>query len=170
MTMQRKISGKAWRDTTRKAQTEGEEVQMPSGNWARVRNIPLSLLLAHPDMTDSLTPIAAEIAGITSNASNRKTAKDVLTFIKQQLGVVEVITKLALIEPRVVDDPQSDDEIAYSDVEDVDRFWLMELLMKSARELQSFCQEQTRLMADVAAKQDVQPAAVGSDPPAKQVA
>lgn len=133
-------NAKVWRDKARQLRTEGVEVVLPSGNVARVRNVPMTQLLVHiknRNELDTLTPILAEQLGNNKPTLQLKD-KDIVAQSELYYAFVDTIVQLAMVYPRVVAKPESDDEIGLDDIDQEDKNTLVELLEMPARQLEPF--------------------------------
>lgn len=150
-------SGKEWRNRAKILQEQGVEVTLPSGNIARVRNVPMARLLVEVksrNELDRLTPILAEQLG-TSKSGGVLKPEQVVGTAGDYYAFVDMVVRMAMVEPRVVDDPVKDDEIAITDMEQEDKYALVELLEMPARELEPFRQRLARYVATLADEPDV---------------
>lgn len=105
-------SGKEWR----KAREEGVEITFPSGRVAAIRPIEVDhFLLTGGHIPDFLTPIVLDMINGKSYMMDMplheqlEKSKDFLTFLNE-------LSKAAFVNPKVVDDPQADDEISVDDL------------------------------------------------------
>jgi hypothetical protein len=135
MTMQKQppreaTSGADWRKT----REQGLEVEFPSGNVARLRNVPIAKLLMGGLISDTLTPIVHDM--LSGSAGEKRLAKtptpDVLAA---SIALKEAMCKEAFAYPRIVDTPTGNDEISIEDVAEEDQEFVMTLLYSSAERL-----------------------------------
>lgn len=125
----------------RKAREEGVVVTLPSGNVARLRPVALDVLVTSGEVPDLLTPLAArmlygevgdeELQGVAEVA--RGTAK-----------LCNLVCRAAFVEPRIVDDPQAEDEVALEDVDFTDRMAVFQVAIQGARSLETFRDQQEK--------------------------
>lgn len=149
-------TGKQWR----RVREEGLEVVLPSGNIARVRNVSFDLFLRIGRIPDSLTPIVvAALNGRGLDLPPVETMEDAM----KNIDFLDGVARSAFVSPRIVDTPQTDDEIALEDVELEDKLALVGLLGLAARELAPFCQKQNQLMADLDRQSNEPQPPLGSD-------
>ena len=139
----------------------GMPLTLPSGLEARVRNIPLREFMRSGAIPDSLTPVVMEL--IQGEAKLEKHGMN--TLYEAQTQMQRAVTRMALVSPRIVDDPQGDDELSIDDMEEEDMEVLMGLLGRSARELEPFCQEQNESMAALQAGTTLPETSVAGDQP-----
>lgn len=127
-------SGSEWREKVR----GGVVLRFPSGFVGRVRSVQPSVLFETGTLPDSLTPIVAEMmeggAGDLSPQS--------IDMLQGQMDLVNAICRSAMLEPRIVDDPQSDDEIGIGDLEWADKLFLTQTLGATTHDLELFRQKQ----------------------------
>jgi hypothetical protein len=129
-------SGAAWRKT----REEGLPVTFPSGKVAALRNVNLASLLAKGIISDALTPIVAELLNGGKAAEKLKPEQ----LFKAQIALQEAVCKLAFVNPRIVDEPQADDEISIDDVAHIDQEFALALLQTPVERLaETFRQTET---------------------------
>lgn len=117
----------------RKEVEEGVELYLPSGNTARIRGVNLDAFLRSKTIPDLLSPLVSELI-------NGKTDPKELT-VEQYLEYVDIydaFCKACFVSPKVVDDPQADDEISPQDIANEDKMFLFEFLGRPAILLSSF--------------------------------
>lgn len=145
-------SGAEWRRMQRAEYT----ITLPSGNVATIRPLLLDRLIAQEQIPDVLTPWAARalwaVSDVQSIAEQVETARGFA-------DLVGWVVKAAMVDPKVVDDPQADDEISLDDIHFRDKFKVFDLATEPAAWLKSFRDQQTqRLEALQHRNQDGQPA------------
>lgn len=128
-------SGKAWRK-----ENEGVLIELPSGKRAVVRGVTIQLLVRLGRIPDGLTPLVADIMLGKADEFPAPTNADEL---KTRFEFIDAVCATAFVKPRIVDKPKTDDEIALSDVEDIDREYVFDFLGRSTRELENFRHQQT---------------------------
>lgn len=137
-------SGRDWR------QPKTAIVLLPSGNYAEVRNVKIGDVVALlGNVPDTLTPVAQKaLFDILDNGLTQEKMEQMSPIDLMQASgrLFDVIAKLAFVNPKVVDDPANDNEIAVSDIDDVDKEWVMGLLRMPAAHLATFCRQQTEIM------------------------
>lgn len=143
-------SGRAWRQP----REEGFVKALPSGNVARLRPVDMSALLASGEIPDILTPLA--VSTIMDGADTEKLAnpEDLAEHTSEMIRFFNLVCKAAFLEPRIVDDPQGDDEISIEDVELQDRSFVYALATQPAEVLRTFRLRETP---------DVDPVSDGQD-------
>lgn len=75
------------------------------------------------------------------------------------LASLKVVCQAMFMEPRIVDEPQADDESAIEDVPMSDQLWAFRLMFAPVEEVRPFRPQQEAAVASVAVPQDVSPAA-----------
>lgn len=146
-------SGVVWRS----AREQGYLKQLPSGNWARLRPVALDRLLISGEIADLLTPLVVKMVMEGADTVsldtflNNVTTERALGTVAETIQLLDLVCKAAFIEPRIVDNPQADDEISLSDLLLEDKGLVFSLAMQPAEELRRFCLEPS---ADVASVSD----------------
>lgn len=151
MTKFKPTSGATWR----KPRTEGEVVTLPSGNVARLRPVALDQLIISGKLPDLLTPIAAKSLWTETDTS---TIADQVETAKGFAELVNLVVPLAMMEPRIVADPQADDEIAMDDIEFSDKIAIFQLATGGSTVLRAFRERQEANVDAVPDSEDVRPA------------
>lgn len=129
-------SGRAWREKVR----EGVVLQLPSGFVARVRGIQPDTLVRLGRIPDALTPVIASIMdGSAENTGDLSSMDDLRNYAE----LVNAICISAMVDPRVVDDPQADDEIDIDTLEWADKVFLASIVGATTKQLELFRREQT---------------------------
>jgi hypothetical protein len=106
-------SGKQWRSA-------GVPRQLPSGKVALLRRPSVFTMLSDEDAPDFLKQIVIDnIQGHKS--SNGKEFKITTENLPQLTRMLERVCRACFANPRIVDAPETDDEIAITDVEDTDK-------------------------------------------------
>lgn len=147
--------GSAWR----KPREQGEIVTLPSGNVARLRPVAVDALLAAGRIPDLLSPIAAKTLWVeTDTASIAEQAESAKGFA----DLINLIVPLAMIEPRVVDNPEGEGEIALEDVDFSDKIAIFQLATGGSTVLRQFRLNQEKRVATVHDGENLQPA---TEPP-----
>lgn len=128
--------GKMWR----KARVEGYVIALPSSNNVRIRRVGLDQLIANGEIPDLLTPIAAKTLWeetYTPGTTVSK-AKDEVAATKDFTALLNVIAAAALMEPKIVDDPQADDEISIEDLHFSDKLAIFMIVTQPEEALRRF--------------------------------
>lgn len=131
-------SGRAWR----KDREEGTLLTLPvSGNVARVRSIDATIVAMTGRIPDGLTPIVvAALEGKSPDEEFDKLEK--VERFKKQVEFAYVVCRVAFTEPRIVDQPSTDDEIAQDDLHPLDALFVVRWLNRAAGDLDFFRSEQ----------------------------
>lgn len=146
--------GKAMREM----REQGVVLAFPSGNYYRVRNPTAAGLLRRGNMPNVLLTFV--IDAFYSGATQEKVDKFLSAQEKEEnvLALMEsfaVICKEMLMEPRVVEDAQADDEVTMMDIPLVDQLWAFNLTFVPAEELYPFRPQSQSDVGSVPIAQDV---------------
>lgn len=151
----------------RKPREQGFLKTMPSGNKAYLRPVtPAALMAVMGEIPDHLTPIVADMifGGITGEKVNKMIeamqpaeAQDSLQRAARSVEFANTLCKIAFVNPKVVDNPQAEDEIAPGDIELGDRFFVLTLAMQPVEVLRNFRWEQAPDVEVVPDSQDPEP-------------
>lgn len=138
-------SGKQWRQHYE----EGVLIQLPSGNWARLRPVDFGMIIKYGKLPDSLTPLVIEAfnGGNPEAKIEVNEADDLVSY----MGLQDSICRCAFVEPKVVDNPTKDNEISVDHISDDDKRFVMSVLGASARDLESFRDEQIAMLESIRA-------------------
>lgn len=161
-------NGKQWRLDREK----GTLITFPfSGFSARVRSIDASIIAVMGRIPDGLTPLVA--AGLESRTGDE--AGDSLKDTFEQMDKAERFKMQAefalhacrcgFIEPRIVDNPQGDDEISIDDVHPLDALFYVRWLNRAAGDLDFFRPQQDSDVESVPDEPTDSPAAVRNPAP-----
>jgi hypothetical protein len=161
------LSVKDWRAQQRKIRDEGMPFELPSGLVVQVRNVPIADFLTRGGIPDSLAPLVAEMINGKANLDKLDANKAMLA----QMEMTDAVCRVAIVTPRIVDDPKKDDEISLKELDEEDKGALMGLLGLPARKLEPFCHQQTRTLErlrqrealEAASESDAEPAPVVPD-------
>lgn len=129
----------AWRDA-RRIREEGKEVRLPSGRSAFLRPIGFELLLMRNAIPDALTAVVIEImdgrrVGIPFETTQQRI--ELLQFADNVAGQMFVL-------PKIVANPQAEDEVAVEDVPLEDKLYLLNLIGGGAVALSDFRPQQSQ--------------------------
>ena len=129
----------------RKPREEGFLLALPSGNTVRIRSVALDVLLRQGKVPDLLTPFIAKTIydGVdTKQLDEMLSIENLAEQSDEMLALIDAICVAAFLEPRIVDDPQAEDEISIEDVELADRGTVFSLAMLPANDLRRFLERQ----------------------------
>lgn len=144
--------GKEWR----KNREEGVLIQFPSGKWARIRAIDPSAFLMRGQFPDTLnTVVEAVLIGKTEGGHiyNLESLKG----FREYYDFLEFYARHCFISPRIVDNPQAEDEISMDDLETGDKEFLVQVVFIPASDLEIFSARQIERLGGVQpGKDDVQ--------------
>lgn len=122
----------------RERMERGVVLRAPSGNVYRVGSVSPELLIRLGRMPDALIGTVMEVVmGKRDELPVPTTIKDA----QDMIAVVDEVARVILLEPRVVESPTQDNEIALSDLEEVDKKWLFGLINMTIRQLETFREE-----------------------------
>lgn len=121
---------------------QGVPQTLLSGRKVKMRAVTPDKLLRSGRVPDILTPLVVKmLKGEAQNeeiddfyGKERDEVKDWLAMIDS----VNVVCEAALVYPRVVEQPEGDDEIAIDDLSLQDRFWIFKLAFQPAEVLSRF--------------------------------
>ena len=138
-------SGTEWR----RLREEGEPVELPSKHVACLRPISLLLLLERGKVPDTLSGMVSQL--ILKGGKPAATLETYQDFAE----LISWVCHIAFIEPRIVDDPQEDNEISIDDVGFEDRVFVFNWAQKEVQYLMPFRPEPSGDVADVAGSQQL---------------
>lgn len=142
-------SGKEWR----KARLEGKLVRLLSGNVVRLRPIEVDYFLRVGHIPDFLAPLISEL--ITGGqAESELPPQEALEKQTEWFTFLDDLCRYALVSPRVVDNPEADDEISVDDIAYMDKYFIYLMFSRPARLLRQFRQPQTQPVAPMASPAD----------------
>lgn len=150
----------------RKPREEGFLLALPSGNSATIRPVALDVLLRQGKIPDLLTPLVAKMIyeGVDTDELDKLLSVEKLAEQSDEmLALIDAICAAAFLEPRIVEQPQAEDEIAIEDVELADRGTVFSLAVLPANDLRRFLQRQASAVEPV-------PDGDGDEPEAEQPA
>ena len=117
----------------------GVLVRLPSGNLFRVRAVTFEMLLRLPKIPQPLIRAACVALGVEPEADQIRTSEMVLADLLGSVESVNIITTLALVEPRVVrtGEVNGPGQTELRWIEWEDRQQLVNALYKPLRDLQA---------------------------------
>src|SRR6476620_820675 len=130
--------GSEWR----RNREQGEIIQLPySGKFVRLRTVRPDMLLKLGKIPNPLTSLMVDIIygnidndRINNFLSLQESAEEAMAMIES----LRVVCTAALVEPKIVDNPQAEDEISIDDIELSDRSYIFRLVFISAEALTTF--------------------------------
>jgi hypothetical protein len=154
MIQKRITTGAEWRKT----RENGVEVTLPSGHTAALRNINLAALLVKGVIPDPLTGTVMELINGGKTAERMKPEQ----MLRATAALQEAVCKLAFVNPKVVDEPQTDNEIHIDDVAFIDQEFVLRLLQTPVEVLakSQFLQEQSPTVEPVSEGEAIQNTAI----------
>lgn len=134
----------------RRMREQGEVITLPITNRrVRMRTVKPAELLRLGKIPDPLTELVMKVLFGPLSQDEYNAFFSLSERADHALAVTEslrVVCTAALLEPRIVDDPQAEDEIHIDDLEDIEQRFIFDLAMMAASELSRF---RTRQAADV---------------------
>lgn len=129
-------SGKSWREH----REHGVLIELPSStpdepHIAALRSVDMGMVLELGRLPDSLTSLVAK--AIVTGEQNLN-LRDQENSAELLLELANAICRVSFVNPRIVENPQADDEISLLDVSLEDRMFVLRLFQKPARILESF--------------------------------
>jgi hypothetical protein len=119
----------------RKPYTEGELVEFPSGNIARVKPMSLDTLIRLGRVPNVLLGlIATDLIGKTEAEAPLSTEEVTAELIK----MMDTLVLTMFMEPRAVEEDPGEDEISVDMVSLEDKQFLMQLVLDGSHKLRSF--------------------------------
>lgn len=132
--------------TWRQPRQEGFVVVLPSGNAARLRPVALDQMILAGKLPDLLTPLAAKT--LWTNTDEAEIGNQI-ELAKGFAQLVNMIVPLAMMEPKIVEDPLADDEIAIEDIDFGDKVAVFQLATQPATFLRAYRDQQAANVATV---------------------
>jgi len=129
----------------RQMREQGVVLPFPSGNNYRVRVVGAAALLRRGSLPNVLLSFVNEAiyGGVTADRIDAfMTLRDKEEHNIEFLDSLKVCCEEVFLEPRIVDEPTTDDEMSIADVPLVDQAWAFDLAFGFARELRPFRPEQ----------------------------
>jgi hypothetical protein len=131
-------SGLEWR----KNREQGELIQLPfSGRLVRLRTVKPDMLLRQGKIPQVLTTLVINMIydqgpdnQFEAFLSPQETAEEAMAMLES----LRVVCTAGLIAPKVVENPQTDDEISIDDIELSDRGYIFRLVFAPAEALSRF--------------------------------
>jgi len=135
-----------------RAERSGVVKTLLSGKRARLRAVDVSLLLLQGNIPDLLTPqVVRMFYGPDKDTPTRSEIALKTGIEPEELPIINLVCRAAFVEPRIVDEPIADDEIAIDDVDLYDRLQVYNMCTRGLDVLRNFRLEP---FADVAIESD----------------
>jgi hypothetical protein len=116
---------------------EGIEVEMPDGSIVRMRpTVDTTYLIATGKIPDGLTAIALE--GLNFDSKDKNALKDLGENIKRLNDLYQIVCIETWIHPRIVDNPQKDDEISFKSLTKEEKEFTWNLINRPVSEWKRF--------------------------------
>ena len=142
-------SGKQWRKT----REQGIPMVMPSGNVAAIRPLGVSVLLKTGKIPDFLIGVISDAVMGVAVEKRRKFDINDTEKLSALFEFQDAIAEDMFASPRIVSQPQADDEISIDDVALEDKAWLLQFIGAPIAALERFRLQQK---VDVDAVGDVE--------------
>jgi hypothetical protein len=130
----------------RKVREQGEKITLSTGRIVKMRIVKPSHLLRIGKIPDPLAELVMQILYGKITDAQYKAFFDLPERKEHAVDLAEslrVVCTAALLYPRVVDEPQADDEIYIDDLEDSEQRMIFDLALLEASTLSRFRQGQT---------------------------
>lgn len=111
------------------------EVELPSGNVATLRPLGFDLVFRSVRIPDFLTPMI--VKAFKGEAVENIPLED-LNQSLEFFDMLDSLCELAFVSPRVVSNPQADDEISPDQIDFQDKTWVMNMIGKPTAWLAMF--------------------------------
>lgn len=144
--------GSAWRS---QANTTVTTTLPYSGAVVEVGHVQLDALLLAGKIPDLLTPLVADVLWATVGQGRKE---EEIRASRDFYALVNSVVSAALVNPRVVEHPTQDDEIAITDLDFGDKIMVYTIATQPLGVLHRFRQEQTADVDAVQQGEAVQPA------------
>lgn len=131
-------SGKEWRQNREK----GELIQLPfSGRFVRIRTVRPDSLIRLGKIPNVLTTLVLNMIydrGEEDKFEQFLTSAESREEALEMLESLRIVCVASMIEPKIVENPQKDDEIAIDDLDLGDRSYIFRLAFVPAEALSTF--------------------------------
>lgn len=111
---------------------QGKVITFPSGLTARVRPVNMAMFVRLGRVPDALV---GEVVATLNDAPVDAPPRDVRAELKQSVELLDLVTELAFIEPKIGNGP---DDLSIEFIPEEDKAYLMEFFEKPVRALRSF--------------------------------
>lgn len=136
-------SGAEWR----KAREEGFEVSFPSGAVFALRPIEIDFFLTHGNIPDEITPMVLKYINGDSVHFEIPAPEQLEKARNEWIPFLNRLATFALVNPKVVENPQADDEISVDDLSYNDKLFIYAFFAQPARRMRQFREQQTGALA-----------------------
>lgn len=101
----------------------GKEITLPSGDTVVVRGVGFDALLLSERVPDLLTPLVIKACNGEQAAlpAIKDTDEEAKRQTMEMIRFYNLVCELAFVSPRIVANPQADDEISITDLDQVDK-------------------------------------------------
>jgi hypothetical protein len=135
----------------------GYVVELASGMQVRLRPVSIERMLRSGQIPDELSPIAGK--SIWSEFSEDSVGTST-NMVLGMFDLLDLICMAAIIEPKIVEDPQADDELSIDDLGTDEKYEVYQLVTQPGWVLRKFCEQQGANVASLPDGQDVRTTAV----------
>lgn len=142
----------------RATREEGVVLPFPSGNNYRIRIPGAAGLLKRGNLPNVLLSFAVDAfyTSVTEEKYDAFTAPgNQASHALETMESLRVVCEEMLLDPRVTDKPQTDNEVRIEDIPLMDQLWAFRLCFMEAQALYPFRDEQAVDVGHVAAREDV---------------
>jgi len=123
----------------RRDREEGVPVELPSGKIAALRGINVGFLIKSGKMPQFIRTQMSDMLSGRDTEPAHPTDSDTVEI----LDFYDDLCRMVFVNPRVVDNPQEDDEISIDDIPYMDKIFIQNLMYTPVSELNSFREKQT---------------------------
>ena len=144
----------------RRPREKGYNVILRSGKVVTLRPVALDMLLLAGKVPNLLLPVVSAILWSTVGVHDRMTPEEIAAQEDQyRLELINLIVPAALVYPRMVENPQAEDEVGLEDLTFGDKLAIYTLAKLPAEVLGNFCEKQDRDVEPVSPSQVLLPEA-----------
>lgn len=131
----------------RRPREEGYTVELLTGKVATLRPVALDVLLAEGEIPNMLRGLATQTLWEGppdlgdpegDKEARRRWYDEMAEIMPDTMRLYNLICKAAFLHPKVVDDPQGDDEISVEDIEVNDKMLVFQVVTQGVQTLRKF--------------------------------
>jgi hypothetical protein len=138
----------------------GIVVTLPSGLRVRLRPVDLITLVMDGHVPDRLTPVVADMIYEPGAGTDEYDAVErALHVRREQMPVINAVCKAAFLEPRIVDDPATENGITLDSLPVTDRIRAAGMVMSGVDHLRKFRDQPAPTVAPAPDGEPVEPEA-----------
>lgn len=135
----------------------GYVLMLSSGFAVRLRPVSIEQMLRRGEIPDFLSPLAAKTAIAEVPTAD---LAETMESVGNTFSLLDFICELALLEPRIVEEPTADDEISIEYLDTADKFEIFQLVTQPGWVLRKFRDAQNADVEPVQNSDGVQTTAV----------